>query len=89
MLQVSPTSLDLHYMSHRPGLGSLTVGIIKGVASKLFEIPELQVEVLETRSSSGQTHEVGSSSCCMGPPQLPEPSIRHTCMICSLCAGWY
>jgi hypothetical protein len=41
----------------------LTVGIIKGVASKLFEIPELQVELLETRSN-GQTHEVGSSSCC-------------------------
>jgi hypothetical protein len=63
VLQVGPTSLDLHYMSHRPGLGSLTVGIIKGVASKLFEIPELQVELLETRSN-GQTHEVGSSSCC-------------------------
>jgi hypothetical protein len=37
-MQVTPTSLDLHYQSHRPGLGALTIGIIKGVATALFNI---------------------------------------------------
>jgi hypothetical protein len=28
----------LHYQSHRPGLGALTIGIIKGVATTLYGI---------------------------------------------------
>lgn len=52
---LQPRSLDLHYITHRPGLQSFVVGLIRGIG-KMFETPAT-VTLLESRDS-GADHEV-------------------------------
>jgi len=52
---ITPTSLRLHYISHRAGLESFMVGLMHGLGSR-FGIP-VTVELLESRAK-GAAHEV-------------------------------
>lgn len=43
--KVTPSSLELHYHSHRPALWPLAAGIIKGVAHKIYKYDSASVQV--------------------------------------------
>lgn len=56
-LQVTPESLELHYMSKRPGLWPLLVGVLHGMAEDYFDI-KIEVELLRGRDDGTCDHEV-------------------------------
>jgi hypothetical protein len=43
--KVTPSSLELHYYSHRPALWPLVAGIVKGVAQKIYKYEPSSVSV--------------------------------------------
>ncbi|MCF7763741.1 MAG: heme NO-binding domain-containing protein [Verrucomicrobia bacterium] len=53
--EVKDHSLHLHYRTHRPGLESFVVGLLKGLG-KLFQTP-VQTRLIESRSA-GADHDV-------------------------------
>ncbi|KAG2441004.1 hypothetical protein HXX76_003857 [Chlamydomonas incerta] len=52
---VGPTCLTLHYHSHRPALGPIVVGVLKGLAEQYWGLVsgQLQVELLRGRGDGG------------------------------------
>ena len=50
---ITPSSLELHYYSHRPALWPLAAGIIKGVATQIYELQPstLSVDLISGRDS--------------------------------------
>ena len=52
---VGPTCLKLHYHSHRPALGPIVVGVLKGLAEQYWGLggEQLQVELLRGRDDCG------------------------------------
>ncbi|KAG2441007.1 hypothetical protein HXX76_003860 [Chlamydomonas incerta] len=57
---VGPTCLTLHYHSHRPALGPIVVGVLKGLAEQYWGLGggQLQVELLRGRGDGSDDHEV-------------------------------
>ena len=57
---VGPTCLTLHYHSHRPALGPIVVGVLKGLAEQYWGLggEQLQVELLRGRDDGSDDHEV-------------------------------
>eukprot|EP00198_Chlamydomonas_reinhardtii_P011701 XP_001701038.1 guanylate cyclase [Chlamydomonas reinhardtii] len=57
---VGPTCLTLHYHSHRPALGPIVVGVLKGLAEQYWGLggDQLQVELLRGRDDGSDDHEV-------------------------------
>ncbi|KAG2450442.1 hypothetical protein HYH02_004944 [Chlamydomonas schloesseri] len=57
---VGPTCLKLHYHSHRPALGPIVVGLLKGLAEHYWGLGggQLQVELLRGRDNGSEDHEV-------------------------------
>ena len=56
--QVTSTSLELHYWSLRPGLGSWVEGIVEGAAKLLHNLPHVDVKLLKGRADGTCDHEV-------------------------------
>lgn len=56
--QVSSTSLELHYRSLRPGLGSLVEGFVAGLAADYFNNLPVTMQLLRGRANSTCDHEV-------------------------------
>ncbi len=55
--QVKPTSLELHYLSQRPGLGAWMEGILTEAAHVYFDV-ELSMQLLRGREDGTCDHEV-------------------------------
>ena len=55
---VTPTSLELHYASHRPGLGALVEGCIHAVARLVYGV-EIDMSLIRGRADGSCEHEVG------------------------------
>ena len=55
---MTSTSLELHYWSHRAGLGSWVEGIIEGAAKLLHNLPHVDVKLLKGRADCTCDHEV-------------------------------
>lgn len=56
-MQVTPESCVLHYISTRPGLMHLAIGLVKGAAELLFG-QQVEAEVLQSREEDGVDHDV-------------------------------
>ncbi|GAX73386.1 hypothetical protein CEUSTIGMA_g839.t1 [Chlamydomonas eustigma] len=73
-------SAILHYRSTRPGLGPFVVGICQGVGSALYDLHNVDFELIQSRDNGSSDHEVwkvsfhGSKARCSseelscGPP---------------------
>ena len=57
-VQVTPTSLELHYMSRRCELSSWVVGVIEGAAKLLYNLPHVNVKLLRGRADGTCDHDV-------------------------------
>jgi hypothetical protein len=56
--KVTPTSLELHYYSSRPGLWSLVVGVLKSMAPRYCGIAQLGIKLIAARHLGNCDHEV-------------------------------
>ena len=55
---MTPTSLELHYASRRPGLGPLVEGILDAVARQYYGM-RVDMRLLRGREDGSCDHEVG------------------------------
>ena len=55
---MTSTSLELHYWSLRPSLGSWVEGIVEGAAKLLHNLPHVDVKLLKGRADGTCDHEV-------------------------------
>ena len=62
ILQVTSSSVELHYRSQRPGLGSWVVGICEKVAADFYDL-RVDFKHLRGREDGSCDHEVGQSDC--------------------------
>ena len=59
---MTPTSLDLHYVSRRAGLGSLVEGLVEELAREYFDA-EVHIRLLRGRHDGSCDHEVRGAGC--------------------------
>ncbi|GLI65462.1 hypothetical protein VaNZ11_008812 [Volvox africanus] len=58
-MAVGPESLELHYYSHRPALGPIVVGVLRGLANRYWDLGDkLAVKLLRGREDGTDDHEV-------------------------------
>ena len=57
-IQVTSTSLDLHYWSPRVGLNSWVMGMVEATAKLLFNLPQVGISLLRGRADGTCDHEV-------------------------------
>lgn len=63
MAQVTAESLHLHYISARPGLWPITMGVLKGMSQEFWGF-DLDLTLIKSRDE-GDDHEVrGCTWCC-------------------------
>eukprot|EP00798_Chlamydomonas_sp_ICE-L_P025372 gene25372-11034_t len=63
--KITATSLELHYKSHRPGLGGVFEGIINNVAKTLYNI-SIEIKLTPSQAINERAEEINSQNSIIG-----------------------